>query len=57
LSFDQRAGGSYPFKATEPNANAAHIVLLYFSFPLRLRMFEDLLAARGIIVLHQTVRL
>ncbi|WP_180575555.1 IS6 family transposase [Agrobacterium vitis] len=35
----------------------AHAVWLYFRFPLSLRMVEDLLAVRGIIVSHQTVRL
>ena len=35
----------------------AHAVRLYFRFPLSLRMVEDMLAARGIIVSHQTVRL
>ncbi|MCD1636530.1 IS6 family transposase, partial [Martelella mediterranea] len=35
----------------------AHAVWLYLRFPLSLRMVEDLLAARGIIVSHQTVRL
>jgi putative transposase len=35
----------------------AHAVWFYFRFPLSLRMVEDLLAARGIIVLHQTARL
>ncbi|ACM39802.1 MULTISPECIES: IS6 family transposase [Rhizobium/Agrobacterium group] len=35
----------------------AHVVWLYLRFPLSLRMVEDLLAARGIIVSHQTVRL
>jgi putative transposase len=30
-------------------------VWLYFRFPLSLRMVEDLLAARGIIVSHETV--
>ena len=35
----------------------AHAVWLYFRFPLGLRMVEDMLAARGIIVSHQTVRL
>ncbi|RJG40444.1 IS6 family transposase [Mesorhizobium sp. DCY119] len=35
----------------------AHAVWLYFRFPLRLRMVEDMLAARGIIVSHQTIRL
>ncbi|AKI03536.1 transposase (plasmid) [Hoeflea sp. IMCC20628] len=33
----------------------AHAVWLYLRFPLSLRMVEDLLAARGIIVSHQTV--
>jgi transposase-like protein len=35
----------------------AHAVWLYFRFPLSLRMVEDMLAARGGIVSHQTVRL
>ncbi len=34
----------------------AHAVLLYFRFPLSLRVGEDLLAALGIIVSHQTIR-
>jgi putative transposase len=34
----------------------AHAVWLYFRFPLSLRMVEDLLSARGIIVSHETVR-
>jgi len=34
----------------------AHAVWLYFRFPLSLRMAEDMLAARGIIVSHQTVK-
>jgi putative transposase len=33
-----------------------HAVWLYFRFPLGLRMVEELLAARGIIVGHETVR-
>jgi putative transposase len=33
-----------------------HVVWLYFRFPLGLRMVEELLAARGIIVSHETVR-
>src|SRR5207237_2506337 len=33
-----------------------HAVWLYFRFPLGLRMLEELLAARGIIVSHETVR-
>ena len=35
----------------------AHAVWLYCWFPLSLRMVEDLLAARGVIVSHQTMRL
>src|ERR1700752_2619353 len=34
----------------------SHAVWLYFRFPLGLRMVEELLAARGIIVRHETVR-
>lgn len=34
----------------------AYAVWLYFKFPLSLRMVEDLLAERGIIVTHQTIR-
>ena len=33
-----------------------HAVWLYFRFPLSLRMVEDIFAARGIIVSHETVR-
>ena len=33
-----------------------HAVWLYFRFPLGLRMVEELLAARGIIVSHEMVR-
>lgn len=35
----------------------ANAVWLYFRFPLSLRMVEDMLAARGIIVFHHTLRL
>jgi putative transposase len=35
----------------------AHAVWQYVRFPLSLRMVEDLLAARGIIVSHQTIRI
>jgi len=35
----------------------AQAVWLYFRFPLSLHMVKDLLAARGIIVSHQTIRL
>jgi len=34
----------------------SHAVWLYFRFPLSLRMGNELLAARGIIVSHETVR-
>jgi len=34
----------------------SHAVWLYFRFPLSLRMMDELLAARGIIVSHETVR-
>lgn len=33
-----------------------HAVWLYFRFPLSLRMVDELLAARGIVVSHETVR-
>jgi putative transposase len=39
-----------------PREVIAHAVWLYYRFPLSLRMVEDLLAARGIIVSHQTIR-
>jgi hypothetical protein len=35
----------------------AHAAWLYFGFLLSLRMVEDMLAARGIVVSHQAVRL
>ena len=34
----------------------SHAVWLYFRFPLGLRMVEEMLAARGIILSHETVR-
>jgi putative transposase len=34
----------------------AEAVWLYFRFPLSLRMVEDMLAYRGIIITHQTIR-
>src|SRR6516162_4586184 len=33
-----------------------HAIWLYFRFPVGLRMVEELLAARGIIVSHETMR-
>jgi putative transposase len=34
----------------------SHVVWLYFRFPLSLRMVEEMLAARGIEVSHETIR-
>ena len=34
----------------------SHVVWLYFRFPLSLRMVDEILAARGIAVSHETVR-
>ncbi len=39
-----------------PAGVISHAVWLYFRFPLSLRMVEELLAARGIIVSYETVR-
>jgi putative transposase len=39
-----------------PPAIISHAVWLYFRFPLSLRMVEEMLAARGIVVSHETVR-
>src|ERR671929_1243055 len=39
-----------------PPAIISHAVWLYFRFPLSLRMVEEMLAARGIAVSHETVR-
>src|SRR5689334_23564040 len=33
-----------------------HAVWLYFRFPLGLRMVEEMLTARGIVVSHETIR-
>nr|QCL09576.1 hypothetical protein pC5.8a_84 [Rhizobium rhizogenes] len=35
----------------------AHVVWRYFRFSLSLRVVEDMLPARGLIVFHQTIRL
>ena len=34
----------------------SYAVWLYFRFPLSLRMVEEMLAARGISVMHETIR-
>src|SRR4051794_4274827 len=39
-----------------PGEVISHAVWLYFRFPLSLRMMEEMLAARGIDVSHETVR-
>ena len=39
-----------------PTEVISHAVWLYFRFPLGLRMVEEMLAARGIIVSHETIR-
>src|SRR3954451_19519561 len=39
-----------------PGEGISHAVWLYFRFPLSLRMVEEMLAARGIAVSHETVR-
>src|SRR4028118_920032 len=39
-----------------PAEGISHAVWLYFRFPLSLRMVEEMLAARGIVVSHGTVR-
>src|SRR3954453_9507164 len=39
-----------------PGEILSHAVWLYFRFPLSLRMVEEMLAARGIEVSHETVR-
>ena len=39
-----------------PAEIVSHAIWLYFRFPLGLRMVEEMLAARGIIVSHETVR-
>src|SRR3954470_13422590 len=39
-----------------PGEVISHAVCLYFRFPLSLRMVEEMLAACGIIVSHESVR-
>src|ERR1044072_1602972 len=39
-----------------PGEVISHAVWLYFRFPLSLRMVEEMVAARGIIVSHESVR-
>ena len=49
-SLTSYAGHRYPPEVIR------HAVWLYFRFPLSLRMVNELLAARGITVSHETVR-
>jgi putative transposase len=44
------AGHRYPAEII------SYAVWLYFRFPLSLRMVEEMLAARGISVTHETIR-
>jgi putative transposase len=39
-----------------PPAIIAHAVWLYFRFPLSLRLVEEMLQERGIVVSYETVR-
>jgi putative transposase len=39
-----------------PIRNIAHAVWLYFRFPLSLRLIEEMLLGRGIVVSYETVR-
>ncbi len=49
---------AYPSYACSrlPAEIISHAVWLYFRYPLSLRMVDELLAVRGIIVSHETVR-
>src|SRR5215212_8438091 len=49
-TFPSYAGYRFPAEVI------SHAVWLYFRFPLSLRMVDELLAARGIGVSHETVR-
>jgi DDE domain len=50
------SGGAFFAVSASFGEIIGHAVWLYFRFPLGLRMVEELLAARGIIVSHETVR-
>src|SRR5690348_13464330 len=49
-AFPSYAGHRFPAEII------SYTVWLYFRFPLSLRMVEEMLAARGIVVSHETVR-
>jgi putative transposase len=47
---------AYPLcRLSVPAEIMSHAVWLYFRFPLGLRMVEELVSARGILVSHETV--
>ena len=52
MTSDHPSFAGYRF----PAAIISHAVWLYFRFPMSLRMVEELLAARGIVVSYETVR-
>lgn len=47
---------SYYHRHRFPAEIIAEAVWLYFRFPLSFRMVEDMLAYRGILVTHKTIR-
>jgi putative transposase len=52
MMSDRQSFARYRF----PAAVISHAVWLYFRFPLSLHMVEELLATRGIVDSHETVR-
>jgi putative transposase len=52
----KKTRNSYYARHRFPAEVISHAVWLYFRFPLSLRMVEEMLAARGIEVSHETVR-
>src|SRR4051812_18652946 len=48
--------GHLPEKLSQQKEVISYAIWLYFQFPLSLRMVEEMLAARGIQVSHETVR-
>src|SRR5690348_9833039 len=49
-AFPSYAGHRFPAEII------SYVAWLYFRFPLSLRMVEEMLAARGIVISHETVR-
>ncbi len=52
MTADRPSFAGYRF----PAEIISHAIWLYFRFPLSMRMVEELLAARGIVVSYETVR-